>query len=210
MRCRLCNQEAELVEGHVIPAFVARWIKDTSATGYLRTFHDPNRRVQDFPTRQLLCSTCENRFSAAETKFARGLFYPFHEGRTNFPYESWLLYFAVSLAWRCSVCSDENRLATYPQHVEAVELARSNWAAYLLGQSGSVAPYRFNLFFTPKGLKANFKVPEGIATYFLRAPDGTPIYNDKETAIYVKLPGMIFWVPYRTTGPGRVAENENQ
>ena len=33
-------------DSHVVPAFVARWIKDTSATGFLRGFHQPCERSQ--------------------------------------------------------------------------------------------------------------------------------------------------------------------
>ena len=66
--CGLCGNLAELRDSHIVPAFVARWIKDTSATGFLRGFHQPNRRVQDFPTKRLLCEGCEQRFSVLRFK----------------------------------------------------------------------------------------------------------------------------------------------
>ena len=82
--CRLCGDKAELRDSHVVPAFVARWIKDTSATGFLRSFNQPNRRVQDFKTERLLCQRCEQRFSSAEDQFSRLLFCPFHDGQSRF------------------------------------------------------------------------------------------------------------------------------
>ena len=149
--CGLCGNQAELRDSHIIPAFVARWIKDTSATALLRSFHQPNRRVQDFETKRLLCEECEHRFSVAEEKFARLVFYPYHDGRVRFPYEDWLLYFAVSLAWRCSVTSGRAELLKYPHHVEAIESARYVWADFLLARSDRVGRYRFNVFFTGYG-----------------------------------------------------------
>jgi hypothetical protein len=82
--CALCRADAPLRDSHIVPAFVARWIKETSATGYLRSYMVPNRRAQDFETKKLLCHDCEQRFSAAEDQFARDLFRPYHEGRSRF------------------------------------------------------------------------------------------------------------------------------
>jgi len=201
-RCKLCDGNGPLLQSHVIPAFVARWIKKTSATGFLRTFHEPNRRVQDFRSVRLLCQACEQRFASAEDKFARLMFVPFHQGRSRFPYDDWLLYFAVSLAWRCSVTSDDEQLRKYPQHVEAVEAARFAWANCLLDRADTIAPYRFNIFFTPAGVTSGSVLPEGLAWYLLRAPDGTPVYSAARTAIYVKLPGMFFWTSIVPPDPG--------
>ncbi len=200
--CRLCKKEATLRESHIIPAFVAKWLKDTSATGYLRTFHAPNRRVQDFRTVKLLCEECEQRLSLAEGKFARSVFLPFHAGRSRFAYDEWLLQFAVSLAWRCSVTSDRSELQRYPQHIDAVESAQHVWADFLLGRATRVAPYRFNIFFTPLGVTSDDILPEGLSSYLLRAPDGTPVYSRARTAVYVKLPGMFLWASIAPPDPG--------
>src|SRR5437870_2270301 len=52
--CRLCGKEGGLRESHVIPVFVGRWIKDTSATGDMR-YLVPDRRAEDFQKVRLLC-----------------------------------------------------------------------------------------------------------------------------------------------------------
>ena len=200
--CALCGDTAVLVESHVIPAFVARWIKDTSATGFLRDFHQPNRRIQDFRTVRLLCQQCEGRFSVAEGKFARFLFGPFHAGRTRFQYDDWLLYFAVSLAWRCSI----RRVLPSSQSIHNM-WRRSRplekcGRTFLLGRVNRAGAYRFNLFFTPLGVTSSGQLPEGIAWYLLRAPDGTPLYGKTRTAVYVKLPGMFFWTSVVPPDPG--------
>lgn len=74
--CALCNQESELRESHIIPKFVFDYIKETSATGYLRNVTSINRRLQDGPKRKLLCHDCEQKFSIAEKYFAETVFSP--------------------------------------------------------------------------------------------------------------------------------------
>src|SRR5262245_9124045 len=98
MICNLCLCDRQLRESHVIPKFVAKWLKDSSATGYLRQGIEPNLRKQDFSTAQLLCSDCENRFSRLENLFAETIFFPYlNDGKREFEYTDWLLKFSVSL-----------------------------------------------------------------------------------------------------------------
>ncbi len=202
-KCALCDASAALQDSHLIPGFVARWIKDTSATGFLRGFETPNRRAQDFPTRRLLCQDCEGRFSKAENLFSQRIFKPFHEqGRSSFEYEGWFLYFAVSLAWRCLVTADPGNLAQYPQHAEAVAKAEATMKDYLLERSDRIKPYRFNLFFTPSGVTSTGPLPEGLSWYSARGADMTPVYSRSKFAIYVKLPGMFFWTSIAPPDPG--------
>jgi hypothetical protein len=201
--CKLCDAPAPLQGSHLIPGFVARWIKETSATGFLRGFETPNRRAQDFPTRRLLCQNCEGRFSKAENLFSQRVFKPFHEEeRSTFEYDGWFLYFAVSLAWRCLVTADPNNLALYPQHAQAVATAEASMRNYLLERSARIGPYRFNLFFTPTGVTSTGPLPEGLSWYSLRGADMTPVYSQNKFATYVKLPGMFFWTSIVPPDPG--------
>jgi hypothetical protein len=43
-KCALCHNVKELKDSHIIPAFVYRWIKETSATGYLTFSENIDRR----------------------------------------------------------------------------------------------------------------------------------------------------------------------
>jgi hypothetical protein len=88
-RCRLCDSEAELLESHVIPAFVFRFLKQG---GPIRNSRTPNRRVQDGDKEYWLCSSCEGLFNKDETAFATKLFHP-HSNKPDLrsSYESWLL-----------------------------------------------------------------------------------------------------------------------
>ena len=74
--CRLCGATKELQESHILPGFVFRWKKETSATGYLRFGQQPNLRVQDGVKLHLLCRDCEQRFNNWETEFANRIFHP--------------------------------------------------------------------------------------------------------------------------------------
>ena len=114
MKCRLCQQDKTLRESHIIPAFVYRWIKETSATGYLRFIKNVNLRVQDGVKEKLLCDDCEEILNFFETKFSREIFYPYVNKELNkegvaqgniksFQYSDWLLKFIISLNWRISV-----------------------------------------------------------------------------------------------------------
>ncbi len=99
--CALCGTYSTLQKSHMIPKFVAEWVKKTSETGYLRDAIRPNQRIQDFPKFRLLCAKCENIFSQWENQFAREIFIPFQDKKQkSFIYEEWLLSFIISLAWR--------------------------------------------------------------------------------------------------------------
>jgi len=151
---------------------------------------------------RLLCHDCEQRFSPSEKKFAELIFVPFHDGRSRFLYEEWLLYFAVSLAWRFLATSNNEGLQDHPRHVEPVDQARQAWAEFLLGRTDSVGPHRFNLFFTPLGGSSESRVADGLAWYFLRGADMTTVYSEARAATYVKLPGMLFWTSIVPPDPG--------
>lgn len=104
MLCKLCQKNQDLRESHIIPKFVAKWLKESSATGYLRQGVEPNLRKQDFPKERLLCGDCENRFSRWENIFAEKIFLPYlNDGKREFEYTDWLLKFSVSLIWRMGI-----------------------------------------------------------------------------------------------------------
>lgn len=98
--CRLCKQETELAESHIVPSFVYRWLKESSVTGHFRFGETVNRRVQDGIKTYLLCSDCEKLFGVWENAFAQEIFVPLHEGRKVSAYGPWLLKFCVSISWR--------------------------------------------------------------------------------------------------------------
>jgi len=201
-RCRLCGVTAQLRESHVIPAFVIRWLKETSGTRYLATVANPNRRLQDLPRRRLLCPICERRVGDGETLFAQRLFHRYHSGNTSFPYDRWLATFAVSLAWRTAVVTGPEVLPRWPQYVDAMNEAIEAWAEFLLGVRQDTKPYRHNLFFNPEGMESTFLVPSKTPWYLLRAVDATVVMSPRGMAVYTRLPGMFFWSSVLPPDPG--------
>jgi hypothetical protein len=99
--CRLCGNQADLRQSHIIPAFVFRWLRDTSGTGHIRTSDEPNLRVQDGLKRPWLCGLCEERLNRSETEFATNIFHPYlTNSGARLRYAAWLMHFCTSLSWR--------------------------------------------------------------------------------------------------------------
>ena len=101
--CKLCQDSDDLRVSHVLPRFVGKYLKETSATGFL-TAVDTNgepSRTQDLYKRKLLCGGCEAILNEAETFFANTVFHPFKQGNLKtIPIDSLLGRFAISVSLR--------------------------------------------------------------------------------------------------------------
>lgn len=192
--CALCRSNSKLCKSHLVPQFVGDWLKNTSATGYFRGSDKPNLRKQGTETRKLLCVDCEQRLSKWEKLFADKVFYPFqNDGNQSFSYESWLLSFAVSLAWRTSLrYFDEVQIST-PKLAMSVENAMEIWRLFLLGENSNAGPFQHHLFFFDYLTTDNSNVPDKFHWYTLRSIDTTLAYDETEIYVYSKLPGIVFW-----------------
>jgi hypothetical protein len=72
--CKYCKKKEAIKNSHIIPASIYDWLKKTSATGYLRSSHEPNLRRQDGIKKPLLCTDCEVKFSKYEDFFTKHYF----------------------------------------------------------------------------------------------------------------------------------------
>jgi hypothetical protein len=102
-KCKLCHHNKELKESHVIPSFVGKWLKKTSATGYLTAVdtEGSSERSQDLYKTQLLCNECEGIISQHERYFATNIFYPFKNGSLDsININEHISKFAVSVSLR--------------------------------------------------------------------------------------------------------------
>jgi len=145
--CRLCGVPSELQESHVVPAFVYKWLKETSATGFIRFGQNPNKRVQDGYKEYWLCRDCEKRLNAWETKFATNIFHPINEnGGQRIRYGEWLLKFCISVSWRTLLKLKEFGLEhfTEPQRA-AADGALTTWAKCLLGEQPNPGSFEQHL-----------------------------------------------------------------
>src|SRR5262249_429160 len=150
--CRLCLRKAELVESHIVPAFVFRWIKRTSATGFLRFSETPNHRLQDGMKRRWMCRGCEGNLARLEKRFAEQLFSPIADARpAPYRYGSWLAPCLASIAWRALLYVTEQPSNEMSADERAlIPACQERWRACAAGEAGDAGPHE--LHFIPLGL----------------------------------------------------------
>ena len=192
--CRLCQASTDLRESHIIPAFVYRWQKDTSSTGYLRFGQKVNVRVQDGLKCQFLCNSCEGRLGTWETAFANEFFLPFHEKvQTHFQHDEWMAKFCVSVSWRVLAYMQEKCVdARFNERFGSdVAEALSTWLDFLLGRRADIG--RFEQHLLPFGAiaKADGQLPANMQRYLMRAVEIDRPYGDQSAFTFAKLGHLI-------------------
>ena len=132
--CALCGENKNLRISHIIPKFVSKWLKETSATGFLRGVEHPEIRMQDFAKLPFLCAECEQIFSKFECYFANQVFFPvLNKKITEVTYDERLLKFIISLNWRTLKKTYEVQCKQHPWIKEHLDTAEEVWREYLLG-----------------------------------------------------------------------------
>jgi hypothetical protein len=193
-RCRLCHVDGELQQSHILPAFLFRWVRETSANGYLRFGATPNLRVQDGLKRHWLCAGCEGVFSRSETAFAEKLFYPYVNGNYTILYEEWLLRFCVSVSWRVlTFYKEETQFAKNhgPEALQRIAEAESTWRMFLLDKREH--PGRFHQYILPFEAIGSISNPSmdlssNLNRYLMRTIDTDLCRSQTSNFVYCKLP----------------------
>ncbi|PHQ68656.1 MAG: hypothetical protein COB93_10125 [Sneathiella sp.] len=172
--CALCHEKGGLCTSHIIPAFVFRWKKNTSPTGYLRAAETPNQRAQDGLKQPWLCEDCEGLLNEAETVFATKMFHPLNQNpKLRVGYQDWMMKFCVSVSWRVTKYlhqkSSLNNLTETQKKLTSDALAR--WAEYLLGKELHPGQFEQHLVLMPGiiGGAMTSGMPKNINRYLLRA-----------------------------------------
>ena len=188
--CALCGRTGAIRQSHIMPKFVPRWIKRTSATGYMVRPDDGARRVQDAIKVRLLCDDCEELFSKSEKYFAEKIFYPFHDrGVRSFDYDENLGLFAASLSWRALRASYDEAARGLPGFAPAINEAEARWRGFLLGERRSIEPYESHLIFLDDGTCGGELC--GSKWYTVRGADSTlAVWEEEGVFAYSLLPGM--------------------
>ena len=192
--CRLCQLNCELQLSHIVPSFVGKWKKKTSATGFMRSADNINRRTQDLIKEYWLCKSCEGLFSIWERDFSLKVFYPFlDEGKSQANYGDWLAKFCSSLTWRTLTFlkmqnPDDEALNERSTLLHNAELALSN---FLLGKSNNLEQYEQHLIPLDKIESSGIDLPRNINRYFLRSTHIDICCNSQGTIVYTKLPGFM-------------------
>lgn len=191
--CKLCGVAGELKLSHFIPKFVGKWVKETSATGYIRLSENINRRAQDIAKDYWLCGSCEQLFSGWEREFANKIFYPFVKNENDTAnYEGWLLKFCASLSWRTlSYMREKNPRVCDQQNDTELSMLRG-LADFLLGNTNTPGIYEQHVFPLEPIESTNASVPVNINRYLLRNMHMDILVNTGgEIMVYTKLPRFI-------------------
>lgn len=200
MNCALCKKFPTREESHIIPSFVIRWLKKTSATGYLRGTEEPNKRMQDGRKYPLLCENCEDLFSEDERMFASKVFHPSVEDMPKrFQYDEFFLRFAVSLVWRAlhhvGFGEGSEKEPLQPELVGKLEEPYKVWSDFLLGVRPHPGEFVVNVLpmdFVVEKHPSN-PLPSGINRYFARAIDMDLICTETTGHVFVKIPHFCFF-----------------
>ncbi|MDD1976967.1 hypothetical protein [Pseudomonas tussilaginis] len=193
--CRLCLNEGDLKESHFIPKFIGKWMKATSATGYLRDASDIDKRIQDIAKDYWMCGACETLFSRWERDFASKVFYPYQkDSASSYRYGEWMAKFCASLSWRSlsymrHTNPGDQRLENIKDDLDGADLALRN---FLLGMSSNPGQYEQHLY----PLEAAARVPvQGasarINRYFLRTVYMDIVSSEGSVFVFTKLPAFI-------------------
>lgn len=189
-KCCLCGEKEVLQLSHIIPSFISKWLKKTSATGHFRDIK--GKRQQDVLKMKLLCSTCEQRISNYEKYFAETFFYPLIDkprSPYSINYDENLIKFLVSLSWRglhheVSLLTKEKK-QIYSNLMDFYE----EWKLFLLNKSKSLSTSHY-LFYWGDFLNIAKDLYYGFEFYMNRGVDGCYVSNPDKSIeyMYTKLP----------------------
>ncbi len=201
--CALCRKEAELRLSHIIPSFFGAYLKETSATGHLRSAYSPNLRVQDLRKERLLCDNCERLFSVWEGEYKGKAFSSLQSDNfTGLEYGDWLLPFLVSLSWRVLVTEGEALVAGRPEFSVVIGRTLENWRLFLLGERSQ--PKSEHHLFVFAGIPET--VPpdshERSLDYMYRAVDATTAFGNRGGLfVYTKALRSLAFSPIVPSSP---------
>jgi len=177
---------------HIIPKFVSKWLKETSATGFLRGVKNPKERKQDLPKLPLLCEDCEQILSRLEHYFASKIFYlVLNEQRKEVDYDDRLLLFIISLSWRTLKTSYFDQVKYSPWIKEHLDKAEQVWRRCLLTESANGGQYEHHMFFVDY-VEKETRVPARFQWYTLRATDSTLASNQETVFAFTHFPHIFF------------------
>jgi hypothetical protein len=172
--CRLCGTQTELRISHIIPAFVFRWLRESSGNGHIRMGAEPNLRVQDGLKRPWLCAACEERLNRSETEFANKLFYPYLAASGNrIRYSEWLIHFCTSLSWRVlKLYLEDGHLKEWErQALDRAAEAEIAWRVVLLGTSPHAGRFEQHILPLDRIASTTGTLAPNINRYLMRAID---------------------------------------
>lgn len=198
--CRLYDFETELRESNIIPKFAVDYTKLTGSR-FLRSFSNPNRRMQDGIKEYLLSDKAEQEFSKRETWFANNIFYPYlKENKNQFKYDDNLFYFAISLLWRVLIGQIDHPSNQEESYTEKLKEVSNDWKLYLRGEKKLPKYNKVYILLTGRVLSHDTESDE-VDYYVTRTLDATIVANNIDgtnnsqrfVSVYAKFNKFIFW-----------------
>jgi hypothetical protein len=189
-RCLLCGKDGDLQNSHILPAFVFRWQRETSGTGFIRSSSNPNLRVQDGVKRHWLCASCEQLFGRSEKSFADYLFYPYLKTPAGkFGYAHWLMRFCVSVSWRVlQFFLIEGELHDWSKdEIAQVRKAEGAWRQYLLSQRLRPGEFAQHLIPLDGARESTNYLEPNFNRYMMRVIDMDIVRSTTSILTYAKL-----------------------
>ena len=188
---------------HIVPSFFGAYLKETSATGHLRSADVPNLRVQDLRKERLLCDSCEGRFAVWEREYKEKAFNSLQaDNFTGLEYGDWLLPFLVSLSWRVLVTEGKALVGSRPEFSVIVQRTLESWRLFLLGKRSQ--PKSEHHLFVFAGIPET--VPpdshERSLDYMYRAVDATTAFGNRGGLfVYTKALRSLVFSPIVPSSP---------
>lgn len=199
--CRLCLRHKKLRRSHIVPAFVFRWLRNTSATGFLRFGLVPNRREQDGWKVHLLCGECEARLSGLERRFRSELFDSITQGsKPAHDHGRDSVRAVASILWRALVYflddaalhPELHRNQLLPKQRALIPDALECWRRYAVGKSQTLGQHVIQL--VPLGVLSayeNLAVHPNFNYWSRRTVEIDIGSNDKAAFIFVKMGPIV-------------------
>lgn len=193
-KCALYKNQTDLKLSHIIPKFAFDYLKLTGGK-YLRTYENPNKRVQDGPKEYLLSEEAEKEFSKRERWFANNIFFPYlKENKTEFTYNENFAYFTLSVFWRVLLDQLNQPSVKDDPRLYFLKDVAEEWRLFL---SEYKYPHNYddlNIFLTDRITSHNTN-GLNVDLFFSRIIDSTIVTDeDGETVIvYFKFLRFIFW-----------------
>jgi hypothetical protein len=194
-KCRLCEQDSDLQESHIIPKFVYTYLKDTSPTKKIREANNVNLRKQDGIKLHWLCKACELKFSSWEKYFSENIFHPLQDGQNPVSYNDNFLKFCVSISWRVlKYILEQKYISDFSDEIQIkIQNALSEWKKFLLNQSANPGMHEQH-FYNLSGTIENSTLPTSSNIHrYLQRSIAIDVVNwgPKVVIVYTKFPGLI-------------------
>ena len=188
--CKLCCRNPLGPKSHIIPSFVIKWLKETSATGRIRQGINPNIRMQDGLKPPMFCTDCEGIISKLEKTFSEKIFTPYLSGgKMDFEYEEWLSRYLVSQSLRCSLFWLEDFSKDRPDLSAKVLAAINHWKSCLLSDQVD-RTHQHHLIFS-NFTEATEHFSEFVYWYLERTTDTVLLDGKNEVLAFTVYPKMI-------------------